>query len=368
MNASGTWVFGYGSLIWNRENITIVEERIGELQNYHRDWTWISKERRHGAPTCNLQPGGRVKGVFLKLDSRTCDADLKILRKRELRSSEKVINLPGITGDVHFWTMENNLAKYYNIKELKDSELYGFLANIAKRIPDKGPDGKTAVEYALAVHEFDPADEITKRYVDALRQPESGDRKDPTKAIQAVKARIGSLKSNRNFLTALFTVESVILTFLAGYLKIWGTSLLMMLVWSLTSLVAAVLSVFALTDSIHFYSKYLEYSFAWIEEVHGRAYRGKTSDDKAKGDLRRALEADDLGYYWAKFAFLFFLWFVSSFVFVSELDMVWKMVIFLLSVTIVTFLALYTYKITHQKCWAQAVKSFFVRKPVFGGT
>jgi len=64
------WVFVYGSLIWDRSDIKPVEERIGELQGWHRDWTWISK-RRHGAPTCSLQCGGKVKGVFLKLDPKT---------------------------------------------------------------------------------------------------------------------------------------------------------------------------------------------------------------------------------------------------------------------------------------------------------
>lgn len=71
LRPKSVWAFGYGSLIWNRESIEYVEEKTGYLFGWHRDWTFISEKRRHGAPTCNLQPGGRVKGVLLRLDPRT---------------------------------------------------------------------------------------------------------------------------------------------------------------------------------------------------------------------------------------------------------------------------------------------------------
>ena len=37
-----TWVFGYGSLIWNTGAVRPVERREGILPGWHREWTWIS--------------------------------------------------------------------------------------------------------------------------------------------------------------------------------------------------------------------------------------------------------------------------------------------------------------------------------------
>lgn len=162
------WVFGYGSLIWDHSNLTIIDEKTDWLIGWHRDWTFISKNRRHGAPTCNLEPGGKVKGKFFKLHSDNAERELEILRKREGRLTEKIVHISELNGEVHFWTMGRNLEKIYNIKVLEGRNLYQFLANIASRITLKGPDNKSPVEYAISVFEFDPEDEITKIYIDEL--------------------------------------------------------------------------------------------------------------------------------------------------------------------------------------------------------
>jgi len=184
MGHTEVWIFGYGSLIWGRSNIKPIEERIGELQGWHRDWTWIST-RRCGAPTCSLQLGGKVKGIFLKLDPRTQESDLETLRKREVPSSEKVAeNESGINGKIHFWTMGNNPDKYNDTRGLTGIELYKKLAKRAKKISSRGPDGKTAEEYALTVQEFDPHDEITKTHVNELRKLSGDDTKqNPTEVV-----------------------------------------------------------------------------------------------------------------------------------------------------------------------------------------
>jgi hypothetical protein len=170
ISETGMWVFGYGSLIWDRSDIKPVEERIGELLGWHRDWTWISS-KRCGAPTCSLQMAGKVKGVFLRLDPKTQQSDLEILRKRELRQSEEFVeNMSGINGKICFWTMGNNLDTYEDTRGLNGIELYRALAKRAKRITSLGRDGKTAEEYAFAVHEFDPGDELTKMYVTEIRR------------------------------------------------------------------------------------------------------------------------------------------------------------------------------------------------------
>ncbi len=161
------WVFGYGSLIWDHSEIPSIEERDGWLEGWHRDWTMISMKRRHGAPTCNLQPGGKVKGKFFKLAPKKQEATLADLREREGRS-EEVVHLDAFDGEVHFWTMVRNLEKHYDTNGLEGQELYQFIAKIAHGITLKGPDNKTATEYAFAVHAFDPDDKITKMYVDEI--------------------------------------------------------------------------------------------------------------------------------------------------------------------------------------------------------
>ena len=66
--------------------------------------------------------------------------------------------------------MGNNLDEYDNTRGLKGIEVYKALVRIAKKISSRGPDGKTAEEYTLAVHEFDPDDEITKMCVNEIRK------------------------------------------------------------------------------------------------------------------------------------------------------------------------------------------------------
>lgn len=167
MGSDDVWVFAYGSVMWHRGTVKPIEEKVGFLQGWHRDWTWISRTRG-SAPTCSLQPGGKVKGKFLRLNPKTQEADLEYFRKRELRSSQEVKIVDGIPGKVFFWKMDNNLAKYEDTKGLKGVKLYEALAKRAKNISVTGRDGKTPEEYALAVHKFDPDDEITKTYVNEL--------------------------------------------------------------------------------------------------------------------------------------------------------------------------------------------------------
>lgn len=367
MKAEEIWIFGYGSLIWDKSGIQPIEEKIGELQGWHRDWTWISK-RRHGAPTCSLQPGGKVKGIFLKLNPKTRETDLEILEERERSTTRKVAeNVSGITGKIYFWTMGSNLEEYDDTKGLKGLELYKALARRAKKVSERGPDGKTAEEYTLAVYESDPDDEITKMYVDELRKLSKDDKvQNPTHVIQTIGHRIESLKGNRNFFTALFSVESIILTILLSFYIVLADELWVSIICLFFSLIFALLGIYSLTDSMHFYSKYIEYRYAWSEKVHGDAYKSKTSEEKATGDLRRALEADDVGYYYLKLSLMLFLWFLASVIFVLKwLDLHWRILGFLLSIVSLTFISVITYKCIHQKPLLKAFKDFFIRKAVF---
>jgi hypothetical protein len=167
MSSEDVWVFAYGSVMWDQGTVQPVEEKVGFLQGWHRDWTWIS-ESRGGAPTCSLQRGGKVKGKFFRLNPKTQDADLEYFREREVRSSEEILAVDSIPGRLYFWTMGNNLEDKEDTKGLKGVELYETLAKRAKNISVTGRNGKTPKEYALAVHKFDPDDKITKTYVNEL--------------------------------------------------------------------------------------------------------------------------------------------------------------------------------------------------------
>jgi cation transport regulator ChaC len=157
------WVFGYGSLIWGTGSVTAVERREGFLQGWHRDWAWISG-RRNGAPTCSLKRKGRVKGVFLRLSETRPTADLEQFRRRERRTTEKVVsNVPVPGAKTYFWTMGSNLGEYREFRGLRGEQFAQAVAVRARRVRQTGPDGVTAIDYIRKVHEFDPEDSITAR-------------------------------------------------------------------------------------------------------------------------------------------------------------------------------------------------------------
>ena len=116
---NSTWVFGYGSLLWGTGDVRPVREQIGYLEGWHRDWTWISGSR-HGAPTCSLVRGGRVKGKFLNLNPATTERDIEYFRGRELRGTEQEIrDVPCPGALTYFWTMGSNLARYPELTEIE---------------------------------------------------------------------------------------------------------------------------------------------------------------------------------------------------------------------------------------------------------
>ncbi len=138
------------------------------MEGWHREWTWISS-RRHGAPTCSLGDQGRVKGVFLRLNTEAAGQDLEELRRRERKSTERVVsNVPEPGAETHFWTMGSNLDQHSDLRGLEGDELLRGLAHRAQRIEAPGPDGVSASEYVRRVHEFDPEDELTARLIHFL--------------------------------------------------------------------------------------------------------------------------------------------------------------------------------------------------------
>jgi len=184
--------------------------------------------------------------------------------------------------------------------------------------------------------------------------------------VNIIKLRIESLKANRNFFTVLFTIESAILAIAIQHFASLSFEFVVSAIFLLSSIFLILLGVFSLTDSIHFYSKYLEYQYLWKDEVHGVAHKDKTKDEKATGDLKRALESDDVGYYFLKLSLLSFPYFLVSLVLnVHELGICVRIIVFLLVGLLVTYVAVYSYKTTHQKRFSEALTDFFCREAVF---
>jgi hypothetical protein len=158
------WVFGYGSLLWDLGSVRPAEERTGYLEGWHREWTWISKIRRQGAPTCSLGKGGRVKGKFLRLEPSTAVLDLDKVRQRERpQTEEEIPDVPCSGAVTYFWTMGSNLDEFAELVGLESEALLRALARKARETSQPGPDGVTAVEYIRRVHAFDPDDELTAK-------------------------------------------------------------------------------------------------------------------------------------------------------------------------------------------------------------
>lgn len=184
--------------------------------------------------------------------------------------------------------------------------------------------------------------------------------------VNIIKLRIESLTANRNFFTVLFTIESAILAIAIRYFACLSAEFVVSAVILFSSISLVLFGVFSLTDSIHFYSKYLEYQYVWKDKVHGVAYGGKTKDKKATEDFKRALESDDIGYYFLKLSLLSFLYFLVSLVLnVQELN-IWFRIVTSISVgLLITYVLIRSYKATHRKPFSVAFKDFFKRKAVF---
>ena len=87
--------------------------------------------------------------------------------------------------------------------------------------------------------------------------------------VNIIKLRIESLTANRNFFTVLFTIESAILAIAIRYFACLSAEFVVSAVILFSSISLVLFGVFSLTDSIHFYSKYLEYQYVWKDKVPG---------------------------------------------------------------------------------------------------
>ena len=85
--AGPTWVFAYGSLLWNPA-FEFVERRVGIVHGYHRRfclWTHLGR----GSPDCPglmlaLEAGGACRGVAYRIADAAMPDELEIIWRREM--------------------------------------------------------------------------------------------------------------------------------------------------------------------------------------------------------------------------------------------------------------------------------------------
>ncbi len=82
-----TWVFGYGSLIWN-PLMPFEAQHTATLQGWHRSFCLRSISGR-GSPeqpgrVLSLMPGGAVQGVALRLPEAEAQGEVRMLWTREM--------------------------------------------------------------------------------------------------------------------------------------------------------------------------------------------------------------------------------------------------------------------------------------------
>jgi len=84
-----TWVFGYGSLMWN-PLIAFEAQQRATVQGWHRSFCMRTVTGRGSAEApgrmLSLQPGGCVQGVAYRLAEADALAELKLLWTREMPS------------------------------------------------------------------------------------------------------------------------------------------------------------------------------------------------------------------------------------------------------------------------------------------
>jgi cation transport protein ChaC len=152
-----TWVFGYGSLMWN-PLIAFEAQQVATVPGWHRSFCMRTVTGR-GSPEApgrmlSLQPGGSVQGVAYRLVEADARAELKLLWAREMPS-----------GAYEPRWVETRLADGATVRAIT------FVANAAH--PQHEPDdaaGTVARLAAVAVGLFGPNAEYVRSLARALHE------------------------------------------------------------------------------------------------------------------------------------------------------------------------------------------------------
>lgn len=84
-----TWIFGYGSLMWN-PMVHHLEQRDGLLYGYHRRYCFWSRSGRSSPKNpglgLGLDRGGSCRGMAFRLPAREVKQEMELLWRREMIS------------------------------------------------------------------------------------------------------------------------------------------------------------------------------------------------------------------------------------------------------------------------------------------
>jgi hypothetical protein len=190
--------------------------------------------------------------------------------------------------------------------------------------------------------------------------------------LEIVRDRIGSLKANENTLRIILGIQIAIYPVLAKYFAdlVPPWSLVEVAVFLIPAGISSIFAVIAISDSIHFYTKFEEYHELWDDEIHGRAYPTSNPSEKSAESFRQALEADDVGNYVMRLAFLFIMatiLLIPISVVVNYLDSQFAWIVTpALSLCLLVLFFLPIYKSYHSHAsWKKALRRFLFRKRVF---
>jgi hypothetical protein len=210
---------------------------------------------------------------------------------------------------------------------------------------------------------------------------------------EVVRVRVDSLKSNADLLKFLIAVQAAIYPITTSLIPIVSAlatkatnvsfetivsnalpTLILGIGFSLTGAIFSVLAVLAISDAIHFYTKFEETSNRTFFELLQKIRTPKSVRDQLAiyGD---ALEADDVGYRWIRFSLLLTLWSIvdipfSGYFILETLDVglqISNNLLYLLLSTLIvimTLLSVNTYAESHHKDFPTALIDFFARKRI----
>lgn len=179
---------------------------------------------------------------------------------------------------------------------------------------------------------------------------------------EVIKIRIDSLQHNRQFIAFLaggFTgIYTIIGIFLVNKGFSWDllTLVLLLLTFALADL-CFILSVFLLTDSIHNYSKILEYyQIDWFAN-------GNKGKSKARLALKRALASDDLSYFFVRVGTFFLTFNLLSAIITVIIHNIKSIPFYIAHIVAIalSFLVIYCYRVSHYKVPEDSFIKAFVK-------
>jgi len=156
-----TWVFGYGSLIWN-PGFDFEEKSLARFVGWQRKF-WQGSEDHRGVPgapgrVVTLVPGHSCEGIAFRLHEKLQVQILSMLDVREKGGYERVI-APLHLADGRTVDGITYRASTENPLFLGDAPTHEIVTQIAGSVGPSGSNSEYLLELASAFREYDIADE-----------------------------------------------------------------------------------------------------------------------------------------------------------------------------------------------------------------